>query len=179
MTQIRYFEMADSFQLMQPTWAKVGIRLNISNVDENLFGVRREANEFDAAANEAYPGYKAIVDDPRWLFATGGSDFAPLWSNWYEGQEPQEEPPGPMKLQMQIYREEVQAQIDRDARYLAMKKIIEIARDEFWTMGISLPPQPYMIVKDNFHNVPKGMWLSWKFGAPGPTNVCQYFIDEQ
>ena len=48
-----------------------------------------------------------MVSDPRWLFATGGSSYAPLWSRWYEGGNPQEEPPEAMQRQVAIYREKV------------------------------------------------------------------------
>src|SRR3712207_7204685 len=48
------------------------------------------------------------------------------------------------------------------SQYEGIREIIEIARDEFWTMGISLPGQPFAVVSNRMHNVPGDdqMWLS-------------------
>jgi peptide/nickel transport system substrate-binding protein len=69
---------------------------------------------------------------------------------------------------------------DQETQYAAMRQIIEIARDEFWTMGVSLPAKSYAIVSDRIHNVPGDgkMWLAFKCPYPAVTNVSTYFIQE-
>lgn len=178
LTQTRYFEMVDALQLIKPTWAKVGIDLQINNIDLDLFYVRLDANEYDCAVDIGELGYIDMINDPRWLFATGGEPYAPFWGRWYNGETPNEEPPESMKRQMKIYLEKVRPATDSKTQYEGMRTITEIARDEFWCMGISLPAKPYAVVTDRFHNVPNNMWLAFKYPTPGPTNICQYFISE-
>src|SRR5690606_2288104 len=124
-------------ELIKNSWSQVGIELRIDIVDTSLYGPRLEASDYDCTTDIGEYGYKGMLLDPRWLFACAGSSYAPLWKNWYEGKEPNEEPPEAMQRQMEIYRE-VEGSLERDAQYDGLRQIIEIARDEFWTMGISL-----------------------------------------
>lgn len=175
----RYFEMGDVLRLMKNTWEQVGVELRIDNLDTALYGPRKEKGDYDCTTDIGEYGYKGMLLDPRWLFATAGSSFAPLWSNWYEGGDPSEEPPEAMKRQASIYHDEVEGSLDLEAQYDGMRKVVEIARDEFWTMGISLPAKTVSLVKNNFRNVQKDMWYSTSWPTPGPSNICQYFIDEK
>jgi peptide/nickel transport system substrate-binding protein len=108
--------------------------------------------------------------------STGGNRYAPLWNNWYIGAGETDEPPEPMKQEMQIYREEVQTAVDSERQHAAMAEIVQIAKEEFWIMGISLPPNGYAIVRNDFHNVPESMWEAARYPTPGPSNPCQYII---
>jgi peptide/nickel transport system substrate-binding protein len=118
-----------------------------------------------------------MIRDPRWLFAcSGDSLYAPLWANWYQGATPQEEPPEAMRRQVEIYRREVVTKTNVEDMFEPMRRITEIARDEFWSIGVSLPDSYYAAVKNNFRNVPDDMWMAFMF--PGVTHVSQYFIDE-
>lgn len=178
LTQSYYYEYPDVAELIKNSWAKVGIGLRIDNVTPDLAFKRMESNNYECLLDKGELGYLDMIGDPRWMFAKANSSFAPLWSNWYEGVEPQEEPPEAMKRQIEIYRSKVIPAIDTDDIYAGMREIIKIAADEFWTMGISLPADPYAIVKNGFRNVPEDMWLAFKCPYPAVTNVCQYFIEE-
>lgn len=58
-----------------------------------------------------------------------------------------------------------------------MGEILAIAKEQFYVMGISLPPNGYGIVKNNFHNVPAVMpSAGLPYPNPAPTNPPQYFI---
>jgi peptide/nickel transport system substrate-binding protein len=180
LTQSRYPLMVDAMEFVKGTWEQVGIELRIDNVSPELVGTRLEANKYDCTLDSGELGYVDCLGDPRWFFATGGSSYAPLWSAWYEGGSPKEEPPAAMQQQARIYREQVVGTSDQETQYAAMRQIIEIARDEFWTMGVSLPAKSYAIVSDRIHNVPGDgkMWLAFKCPYPAVTNVSTYFIQE-
>ncbi|SDS64970.1 ABC transporter substrate-binding protein [Microlunatus soli] len=179
--QARYPDMIDALQFIKATWAKVGIELRIDTASPELVSERLTANDYDCTLDKGELGYVDLVADPRWLFATGGSSYAPLWSNWYEGGSPREAPPEAMQKQMSIYREKVIGSADQKTQYAALKEISEIAKDEFWTMGVSLPGDPFCIVSDRTHNVPGDdqMWLSFKAPYPAVTNVTAYYLDPQ
>ena len=178
--QSRYPDMIDAMEFVKRTWADVGVELRIDTVSPELVSERLDANDYDCTLDKGEVGYIDLLGDPRWLFATGGSSYAPLWSRWWEGGSPKEEPPEPMKRQMSIYLEKVFGSTNKDVQYAAIKEIIEIARDEFWTMGISLPGQPFAIMSNRMHNVPGDdqMWLSFKAPYPAVTNMTQYYIQE-
>ncbi|SDS30785.1 ABC transporter substrate-binding protein [Actinopolymorpha singaporensis] len=177
--QSRYPVMIDAMEFVKGTWAKVGIELRIDTASPELVGTRMDANKYDCTLDVGELGYKGMLTDPRWFFATGGSSYAPLWSRWYEGGTPQEKPPEAMRRQAAIYRQKVVGSSDVDTQYAGMREIIEIARDEFWTMGISRPAESYAIVSDRIHNVPgdNKMWLAFKCPYPAVTNISQYYLE--
>ena len=58
-----------------------------------------------------------------------------------------------------------------------MKQILEIAADQFYCIGLALPPNGYGIVKNNFRNVPARMFFTGgPYINPAPTNPSQYFV---
>jgi peptide/nickel transport system substrate-binding protein len=176
----RYPVFVDTLELIKATWAQLGVELRIDNASSELVSTRLTANSFDATVDTGEVGYLEALSDPRWLFAAVNSSYAMLWSQWYQGGKPSEEPPPAMKEQMQLYRSQVIGQADLKGQYAGMKRIIQIARDQFWTMGISLPSGAYAIVTDRIHNVPgkDKMWLAFRCPYPAVTNPCQYFIEE-
>ncbi|WP_161605979.1 ABC transporter substrate-binding protein [Microlunatus speluncae] len=177
--QSRYPDLIDAMEFVKRTWNEVGIELRIDTASPELVSTRMEANDYDCTLDKGELGYLDLIADPRWLFATGGSSYAPLWSAWYEGGDPNEAPPEAMQRQMTIYREQVVSTSDQAAQYAAIKEIIEIARDEFWTMGISLPGDPFCIKTNRIHNVPGDdqMWMSFKCPYPAVTNMTTYYLD--
>lgn len=177
--QSRYPDLIDAMEFVKRTWAEVGVELKIDTASSELVETRLNANDYDCTLDKGELGYLDLVADPRWLFATGGSSYAPLWSHWYEGGEPSEPPPEAMQKQIRIYQERVVGSPAVEDRYAAIKEIIEIARDEFWTMGISLPGDPFSIVSNRLHNVPGDdqMWMSFKCPYPAVTNMSTYYLD--
>lgn len=177
LTPTRYVLMIDALELIKATWAEVGVELRIDAVDPSLVSERIEANEFDCTVDAGQLGYMDMIRDPRWLFSSSGNSmYAPLWVNWYTGATPSEEPPEAMLQAMQIYREEVFEQPALEDMFDGMRQLIEIARDEFWSIGVSLPEGFYAVRKNTFRNVPEDMWLAFMY--PGVTNVSQYFSEE-
>lgn len=179
--QSRYPDMIDAMEFVKRTWQQVGIELRIDTASPELVSERLTANDFDCTLDKGELGYMGLIEDPRWLFATGGSSYATLWSNWYQGGSPKEAPPAEMQRQISLYREHVVGSADKQTQYAALKQIIDIAKEQFWTMGVSLPGQPFCIKTDRVHNVPGDdqMWLSFKAPYPAVTNVTQYYLDPQ
>jgi peptide/nickel transport system substrate-binding protein len=58
-----------------------------------------------------------------------------------------------------------------------MREILEIAKDQFYVIGISLPTPSYGIVKNNFHIVLPSFPNAWLYPHPAPTNPFTYFIE--
>ncbi|NOZ27672.1 MAG: ABC transporter substrate-binding protein [Chloroflexi bacterium] len=166
----------DALELIRGYWKAVGIDMQVKTEDRSILYTRKEANEHDAVVWGGDGGLDVILE-PRWYFPySAESNYAELWQFWYNKDPRGEEPPEPTKKQMELY-DQLKATGDPDKQADLMKQILEIAADQFYVIGISLPPKGYGIVKNNFHNVPKVMPGSWLYPNPAPTNPCQYFKD--
>jgi peptide/nickel transport system substrate-binding protein len=76
---------------------------------------------------------------------------------------------------MELY-DQIKATGDTAEQEALMKEILQIAADEFYALGISLPAPGYGIVKNNFKNVPPSFPNAWLYPHPAPTNPEQYYI---
>lgn len=168
-------------EVIAPHWAEVGVQLRITPQGRGLFEERRRANEHDAAVWGAEGGGRIEpILRTDWYFPSGTEtrNYAPLWLDWYESNgEGGEEPPAPVMEQIELYRE-LQQTIDEDERNAVMEQILQMAKEYFYHIGVSLAPDWYGIVKNNFHNVPTKMPASFVYPTPAPSNPEQYFISD-
>lgn len=177
----------DALELIAAQWAKVGIQMVPAPLDRTLIQTRQDAGELEGVAWERGGGDGAeVVLDPRWWFPSNNDSYywAPTWTAYFLGVNPEtaqvkpEEPPPAVKKQMQLYGE-LQASADAEQQVALMNQILDIAAEEFWTMGVAWPSSGYGVKKTNFLNVPASMPASWIYPTPGPTNPEQYFIAKQ
>jgi peptide/nickel transport system substrate-binding protein len=175
----------DALQLIKKQWAKVGIDMEPTPLDRTLIETRQANNELQAIAWDRGGGDgQEVVIDPRWYFPANNDSFkwAPQWAAWYEGITPggaitPEQPPAPVKQQMDLYNQ-LQASPEFDQQVTLMKQILDIAADQFYMLGIAFEANGYGLKKTNMHNVPKSMPASWIYPTPGPTNPEQYFLSK-
>jgi peptide/nickel transport system substrate-binding protein len=174
----------DALELVAAQWAKAGINMQPTPLDRTLIQARQDAGELEGVAWERGGGAgQEVVLDPRWWFPSNLDSYywAPTWTAYFLGVDPEtsqvkpEEPPAIVQAQMDLYRQ-LQASGDPDEQVKLMNQILDIAADEFWTMGIAWQAAGYGVKKTNFHNVPDSMPASWIYPTPGPTNPEQYFI---
>jgi peptide/nickel transport system substrate-binding protein len=168
----------DMMEVIATYWQAVGIDAQVLVEDRSIMYERKEANEHDANV-WAGDGGLDVVLEPRYFFPySGESNWAEGWQYWYNNPSDERamEPVDAAKRQMELY-DELKATADPAAQDALMAEILQIAADEFWVMGISLPPTGYGIVKNNFYNVPETMPSAWNYPHPGPTNVFTYFIE--
>jgi len=57
------------------------------------------------------------------------------------------------------------------------KQILEVQAKNLYIMGICTIPPQFIIVKNNFRNVPEA-YESGQYPTHGPVNPCQFFIKE-
>jgi len=180
-------EFGDALLLISTEWRKVGIDMRPTALDRTLVAVRRNAGVLDGVVWRRGGGAgQEVVLDPRWWFPFNIESYywAPAWAAWYLNADPAsaqvqpEKPPAAALQQMELY-ERLQATPEFDGQVRIFKQILEIAADEFWTMGIAWPGKSYGVKKTNFRNVPESMPMSWLYPTPGPTNPEQYFIQAE
>lgn len=171
----------DALELIQGYWREVGVDMQIRAQERTLLYTRKNANEHDAVVWGGDGGLADAVLDPRWYFPySDESNFAQAWRTWYTnpggaGATTQpEEPPPATKQQMELY-DQLKTTADPERQAELFREILDIAAEEFYAIGISLPLQSYGIVKNGFHNVPEVMPSAWLYPHPAPTNPEQYF----
>lgn len=170
----------DSFQLVLPMLRNIGIDAQMRTMDRSLWEVRvRQGGEYDATVHKfgGNSGISAILD-PRYYFPnTTEAFYAKGWQIWYNDPDSVDaiEPPEATKRQFELYNE-VRQTGDQARQQELMKEIIQIAADQFYVFGVTLPLNGYGIVSNRIHNVPETMPNSWGYPTPAPTNPEQYYI---
>ena len=172
-------EWVDALKFVQDDWKKVGVDMQIKTEDRSLLYTRKDANDHDAVVWGGDGGLEVMLET-RWYFPSNHeSNYAEAWFTWYNpGGNPRttpEEPPAPVKQQMQLY-EQIKATGDEQKQQELMKQLLDISADQFFAIGISLPANTWGLVKNNFHNVPNSMPDAYLYPAPAPTDPPQYFI---
>lgn len=167
----------DTAQLLKENWKRVGVDVNVFSATGELVFSRVDINRYDAIMDDGYPGMAAAVLDPSWYFpANGGSQYASRWGEWYEtGGRSGEEPPTPVRHQMELY-DQLKATSDRGERRRLFESILQVAQERFYVIGTVLPATNYSVVQNQLKNVPQSMWGSGgTIPTPGWTMPEQYF----
>lgn len=164
-------------EFVQKDWKAVGIGLTIQPVADALFSQREQANQQEAAT------WTCTDWDP--VAGTGGNHYyvpsnngstryGVLWAQWYvDNGKDGEEPPPEVKKQLQLWTT-MRTTYDAQKAATYAKQILDIAADQFYSIGISSYPNDYGIVKNTMHNVP--LKMHGTLVTPGPTNPEQYYI---
>jgi peptide/nickel transport system substrate-binding protein len=173
-------ENTDITNLVVNHWRAIGIDVAANVMDRSLFEERRVVNDHDATVFYAAGGIDVIENPPQFLPIATRADYAQPWVVWYtKPTSPDvtpEEPPEIVQQQMTMY-DELRATADRPTQVGLMNEIIQIAADQFYNIGICLPPLGYGIQKNNFFNVPPVIFDSFTWLSPAPANPCQFFIE--
>ncbi|MBK5570408.1 ABC transporter substrate-binding protein [Ensifer sp. SSB1] len=160
-------EWVDILQLVEQQWAKIGVDVDINPLERTFFFERTSgSNDHDAAVWTAIqswvPGQipQHIVplhQDSRWGIA---------WRDWYvSGGSKGEEPPESVKERIKLY-DQAKGVVDPERRKELIKKIADIAADEFEVFGLAKAQSTYGIVKNKMKNVPEEISNTWYCAAP-------------
>jgi peptide/nickel transport system substrate-binding protein len=169
-------------EIVVQQWRDFGINAQLNVMDRALLYTRKDSNEHDVHVWGAGGGPEVFLDPRHFLPVTSESAYAMAWYTWFVNPtgtgalvQP-EEPPDPVKRQMELYNQ-IKATGDQAEQVRLMKELLEIAKDQFYVIGVSSSPPGYGIVKNTFHNVPQLMPGSWQYPDPAPTNPEQYWIE--
>jgi len=59
-----------------------------------------------------------------------------------------------------------------------MVQLLDMAADQFYTIGTSTEADLFGIVTNRMRNTPEWLPLSWIYPTPGPWNTAQFYIEE-
>ncbi len=167
----------DTMELVRQNLREVGIDMQVSPVDRSLFFERLEANQHDAIVLSGNWGDIDALLEPAWYtpINTRHSAYAVPWAQWYNNHQQGEEPPQAVKDQLALY-DQLQATADPAKQTELMKSILDIAQDQFYALGIVLPPTNYGIISRDIRNAPESMIGGSIVTPPGYTMPEQYFF---
>ncbi|MGH3489518.1 MAG: ABC transporter substrate-binding protein [Actinopolymorphaceae bacterium] len=170
------FAWASVMDLIRGYWREVGVDVSIRAEDGDLFYERKDANLFDAVVWQGDVGGMDPRLEPRYYMPyRDESNFALPWAEWYQTKGAGgEEPPAAVREQMRVY-DQMAATADPAEQDRLLREVITMAREQFYAIGVSLPPKGYCITRNDFHNVPATMMIESDYPEPGPSNPEQYF----
>ena len=177
-------EGANRFEMLQAVmqyWRELGVDVTARNLPRDEFVALREGNDHHASAWGGDGGLDAMVIPINYLpMSSESSWFATGWAHWYLNPDDPNAitPPGEVRDQFALY-DRLKATASAEKQNQLMRDILDISADQFYVMGIALPPNRKGVVARDFHNVPKVMPAAWSYATPAPTNPSQYFIQAE
>ncbi|WP_310418903.1 ABC transporter substrate-binding protein [Mycoplana sp. BE70] len=171
--------IVDMLQLAMPMLKAAGIDGQLRLMDRSLWEVRiRQNMDYDATTNRfGGGGGLAALLDPRYFVPFNDNAFyAPGWQIWYGDKNAANavEPPQQVQDALKLY-DAMKSTVDDAERVELFKQILEIAADQFYSIGIKTPNEGFGIRKNNMRNIPDKILNSFGYPAPAPTNPEQYF----
>jgi ABC-type transport system substrate-binding protein len=177
-------------QFVVDDWRDVGVRVILREQGRRLFGTESWTRRHDFSVwtsnSEVYP-----LAAPRYFVPINNdSPYAMGYGRWYGrgglyGQEGADadhgciEPPvgHPIREAMELF-EETAAQSDPEIQRSIFSKVLKIAAENVWSIGISTSPPVLTVVKNGFRNVPRSGVYCYTFASPGNLGVETFFFDK-
>ena len=174
-------DYTDQAELISGYWNEVGIRTEVREVDRQTRNDIAYNNQHDVTSWHSPAGVR-VYENPKDYFPWENNReclFGVGWRDWWvEGAEFENavEPPPSVMRQFELY-EEFKATADPEAQKAAFEEILQIAADNFYSIGISTPLPDLQIVSDRMNNVPT-IAMNWSYGLEGVGNTFAFYIDE-
>jgi peptide/nickel transport system substrate-binding protein len=158
-------------------WRAIGIDASVVFLSRDKLYAHAASGDYDAQVRGSEGGLDVILSPEFYVPVSRESIYAPRWAAWFRNPEDPfaEEPPGPVKRQMQLYREALRTG-DAEVRQRLMREVLAIAAEQFYVIGDVLDPGGFGVRSERMANVPEVMPMSWVYPTPAPTNPCQYYI---
>ena len=173
-------DWVDVMGIVELNWEAVGIETNLVVVPDDIWRQRILEDDIDAYvwAGENGTGLLPLVAAGEYT-----PEAAWGWKAWeavnLKGQtettDPAVEPPAELQRQFELLAELQQA-VGIEAQTAIINEILELAADQFYTIGLSLPMGDYRAVNNTLHNVPNPVISGWLYPGPSPVNFETFYI---
>jgi len=168
-------------ELLIEQWEQVGIEVVLNSLADEVWVEARDQNELEVSiyTGEGGAGITGILDPryyvPMELFGLFGNG----WYQWRvnDADAVQVEPPQEIKDIRAMY-EDVLATAGQDAQVEKMLEIMQIAADEFWTIGLARPVPGYQPYHERLGNQPDVWVAGWIEGVQKLKYPEQWYIKE-
>ena len=171
-------QQIDSLELMQGYWRDVGIDLQVNVIDSALYRERQVANLYEAISNVGAGGLNELLNPRLYVPINDNALYAVPWSYWYNGDDRGIEPDAATVEQLKLY-DAALATADVEKQAELFTQVLDIAREEFRSFGVSLLTGTYAIATNRMGNVPERMIDSAIYPTPAPLNLSTWYIKAQ
>lgn len=167
----------EAMTMIARDWRQVGVEALVQPVDRQELRDLVASNRYEVALSSGDGGMDAVLEAYAYVPLLQESFFAPAWARWVDDPAaPDAEPPPPSVMQQLALYGKLQESPDPDLQARHVAAILDIAAEQFFSIGISTQAPRTGVVPTDFRNVPRLMTESWLYPAPAPTNPSQYFI---
>lgn len=168
-------------ELLIGYWKAVGVDLQLNSIPSTQFDENRLKNNIQATIFVAEGGAGLIpMFDPRsYTPMEWHSYFGLGWYFWRvatSGTTPVE-PPQEIKNIRKMY-DDVTLQPTQELQLEQMKKVIQLAADNFWMIGISTPAPKYQPLNVRLGNQPESFTQGWIEGVTKLTYPEQWYLSQ-
>lgn len=173
-------DWVDVMQLVARNWEQAGIDINLVVGSDEFSRTAREGDDIDAYV---WAGENGTGQLP--LLAAGGyvPEAAYGWGAWAAetvyGRSSSYEPVTPPESLQRQYEiiAEINTASSEDAQFVLMNELLELAANNFYTIGLSLPQGDYRVVNNNLRNVPDPIIGGWLYPGPAPANFETFYYE--
>jgi peptide/nickel transport system substrate-binding protein len=165
----------DGLELIQGYWADIGVELRVNVIDSALYRERQIGNLYEAISNVGAGGLNEMLNPRLYVPINDNALYGVPWSFWYNDDPRGLEPDAITQEQLGLY-DEFLATADEARQIELFEEILDIARDEFRSFGISLITGTYAIGSDRMGNIPTTMIDSAIYPTPAPTNPSTWYV---
>ncbi|WP_433440558.1 ABC transporter substrate-binding protein [Nonomuraea sp. CA-141351] len=166
-----------ALEFVKKGWEAVGVGLRVDPVADTLFTERSMANQPQASTYTCsdFDIITGTGGDHYYVPSNNGSArYGIRWAQWYSSNgKSGDEPPKEVRDQLEAFTA-MRTEYDSTKAIESAKKVVEIASQQFYAIGISTYPDEYGIVSNSFKNVPDSMASAQI--TPGPTQPEQYSL---
>jgi peptide/nickel transport system substrate-binding protein len=177
-TYLGFLQFTRIMEMIKTHWQKVGIDLQVSELERSLFGRRVQANEHQMSVDTQWGA------DDMWghivLFFPfdSGSALGPKYGLWFaSGGQQGTEPTGAMRQVMDLWRKGFT--VPDKERVDIGKQIWKTALDDVWLISVvtnSPASQGVRVVKNNMGNIPERQWNSAVSDNPSIAHPETFFF---
>lgn len=167
----------DMHELVKDYWQSVGVKVSLQPVERSLYEVHTDANEVQIGS--WVKDRSAVVPaDPGWY--VWSDQWAGAYGLWYtskgqEGIEPPED--HPVRQAWKLW-DEIQITSDDTKRNDLVKQLMDLNKEQLWSIGVVGETPALFLTKNNFRNVPEGLIQDDPLRAIGLGQPPQFFFKQ-
>lgn len=170
-------QMLDILELIRPQWQEIGVDLDARKAERSYVYELKDNNRHMAHAWKGDGGLgDAQIDSRYYVPSDLESAYAIQWAkNWFQPDAADvQTPPEPVAAQLEDYKQMYLSPTEEE-RSALFREVLDAAKEQFYVIGVSLPPLSYGIATNDMGNVPDKQPYSWIYPTPGPMHTAILF----
>jgi peptide/nickel transport system substrate-binding protein len=177
-TMVAFLQFTQIAEMLREHWKKIGIQLDVKEVERSLAYQRRNANEHQIHAEITWGTENMFGHHMGALFPVDGtSPLGPLYGKWFaSGGTQGKEPPPRMREFMTKFSQALG--VPDEERVQLARELWKISLDEVWTVGLAaMSPMitGVRVVKNGLGNTPQRLSNGAAAHSPGNNLPQTYY----